>query len=572
MASASTKTPPFNISDQFASFLTNPIQSRILRDAGIQSPSDPRFLDILRAASDFCYHAELYLPDPNDPSHSLHLEDWQYQELKYAQYGEIYLAKRNFELNLLQRFIPSLYLNPDHTFKRKNVAINSPRGFGKSVYSTVVPVEFCLHFNHLKVALFSTSQEQANDLITKVHYLISNSVFAFMITSSSKTEINLSNKCRIKSFPQSEVTIRGYHPHIKIIDEKSRIQREIIESAIRPMGRKSCWLEIGISTPFGRNNNHYEDCHNPEMFHIRNLNPTEVSWVDEVKLKKDSSLMGERIALQELYGQFLEDSSTVFKPSDIERMFALEYDHVNKYWMRLKPATEGRSDISYYLGCDFGKNHDYSAFCIVHENRNGEIIIDHLERHVNMDYKEVINRIFELCHAFNIKLIIPDGKGVGIAILDFLVDKVKVPIYTSKVKRNMYRRFEDGKKKPTEKKGFLLDNTSKMNLVGEGERILMLGKLKCPFHDNVSEKDTNNPLHIYKVLENEMINFSYTRTTFGNITFSGKDDGKNHDDTLIAVLFAIWGVKHMKAVNYALAGAESLFTYQSGDHTKIHRR
>ena len=26
------------------------------------------------------------------------------------------------------------------------------------------------------------------------------------------------------------------------------------------MGRKTCYLEIGISTPFGMNNNHYKDC------------------------------------------------------------------------------------------------------------------------------------------------------------------------------------------------------------------------------------------------------------------------------------------------------------------------
>jgi len=568
--SATTIDQRIALEQRFSQFESNPIQSRIMKEAGITNPGDSRFIDMVRASLDYCYHAELYLPTPDDPSKPLHLENWQFQELKYAQYGEPYIAKQLHAQGLLKKFIPHQYFDKNGVPKRKKVAINSPRGFGKSVYSTVVPVEFCLHRPNTKVALFSTSQEQADDLINKVEHLISNSVFSFMIKNSNSKRIKLTNGCTIKSFPQSEVTIRGFHPHIKIIDEKARIKREILESAIRPMGRKTCWLEIGVSTPFGRNNNHYDDCHNPKKFHIRLLNPTDVSWVDEAKLEDEEATMGSRIAQQELYGVFLEDSSSVFKQTDISRMYEYKYDPTNKTFTHLDPVYEGIPGIRYYLGTDFGKNHDYSVFCIGHYDPDGTIIIDYLERHLNMPYTDVLNRIFELTRTYDVKLIIPDGKGVGIAMVDFLVKKVKVPIYTSEIKRNKYRKFDDGTKKPTEKKGFIGDNIAKNNLVGQMEHVVSIGKLKCPYHYDIADKRSHS--YIYKVLEDEMINFAYQRTTHGNITYSGKEGETKHDDTLMAVMLMVWGITYQKAQAYAMAGKKAPHTYGKGGRINIVRK
>jgi hypothetical protein len=569
--SATTIDQRIALEQKFSEFEANPIQSRIMKEAGIENPGDSRFIDMVKASLDYCYHAELYLPAPDDPSKPLHLEDWQYQELKYAQYGEAYIAKQKYQNGLLKKFIPHKYFDKDGTPKRKKVAINSPRGFGKSVYSTVVPVEFCLHRPNTKVALFSTSQEQADDLIKKVEHLINNSVLNFMIKNSNSKRISLINGCEIKSFPQSEVTIRGYHPQIKVIDEKSRIKREILESAIRPMGRKTCWLEIGVSTPFGRNNNHYEDCHNPKKFHIRLLNATEVSWVDLAKLLDDKSGMGSRIAAQELYGEFLEDASSVFKQNDIQRMYEYRYDPDSKTFQHLEPLYAGIPGVRYYLGTDFGKNHDYTVFCIGHMDNRGVIVIDYLERHQNMDYTDVLQRIFELTRMYNIKLIIPDGKGVGIAMMDFLVKKVKVPIYTSEIKRNKYRKFNDGTKKPTEKKGFIGDNIAKNNLVGQMEHVVSLGKIKSPYHRGVDSEDESNPLHAYKVLEEEMINFAYQTTVHGNITYSGKEGETKHDDTLMAAMLMVWGITYQKAQAYAMAGQKSAHTYGKGGRSNIIR-
>lgn len=495
------------------------MQNRLLHEAGLKSISDPQFFSLIRASLDFVYHAETFFPDPNNPNLPLRLEPWQRDRIQYCQYGEGFDPVTGIAV-------------------RKPLAINSPRGFGKSTFSSVVADEFAIHFPYTKIALFSTSQEQANDLMDKVRYNIKHSIYSFMINkkNDSKTELGLSNGSLIKAFPQSEVTIRGFHPHIKIIDEKARIKREIIESAIRPMGRKVCWLEIGISTPFGRSNNHYEDCANPTSFSVSILKPTDVSWVDDAKLKRESAIMGDRIARQELYGEFIEDSSTIFKPLWIETMLTIS----------LKPKLRGESGKWYIMGTDFGKHRDYFAITILHMEANGDAHIDLQERYLHLDYNTGIDRIRELCNLFDIKLVVPDGTGVGIAILEQLERKLNIPIYTTKLKK------KDPSGKELIRLGFIFNNTSKLNLVDETVKLMMNSHLKSPHHHNTT--DPRNERYIFKVLENEMIDFTYTRTTAGNIVFGHPEDTKSHDDTLISLMLAVWGLRYGKHGKIIMGG------------------
>jgi len=425
---------------------------------------------------------------------------------------------------------------------RKPIAINSPRGFGKSVFSSITADEFAIHFPFTLIALFSTSQDQANDLMAKVKWFIKNSIYAFMINKKmdSKTQVGLINGSVIKAFPQSEVTIRGFHPHIKIVDEKSRIKREILESAIRPMGRKVCWLEIGISTPFGMANNHYEDCMNPDVFHVKLLKPTDVSWVDEEKLAREVKMMGDRIAKQELYAEFVEDASSVYKPSWIELMLNL----------KLEPQLKGVAARSYIMGVDFGKHRDYTAITILHVERNGMIVIDWMERFLGLDYKLAIERILHLTNIFNIKLIVPDGNSIGIAILEELARHVKVPLYQTKLKK------KDKKGREMYRLGFLFSNTSKLNIVDELVVKMMNSRIKCPHHHNTT--DPQNDRFIFKVLENEMIQFTFTRTPSGNIVFGHPEDNKSHDDTLISLMLAVWGIRYAQAMDATISGVPTM--------------
>ena len=511
------------VKQAFEGFQMDPIQSRILMEAGIYGPTDPMFLRILKASLDFAYHAELFFCDPTDPNLPLKLEQWQKKELRYCQWGE------------------RIYDNLGMAI-RKPLAINSPRGFGKSVFSSITADEFAIHFPYTQIALFSTSQEQANELMHKVRWFIKNSIYSFMINKKmdSKTQMGLINGSVIKAFPQSEVTIRGYHPHIKIVDEKARIKREILESAIRPMGRKVCWLEIGISTPFGMNNNHYEDCMNTESFHVKLLKATDVSWVDEKKLKREEKMMGDRIARQELYAEFVEDSSTVFRPSWIELMLHL----------KLEPISSGNPARSYIMGLDFGKQRDYTAITIIHVERNEKVVIDWMERHLHLDYKLTIERVKELCDKFNIKLIVPDGNSVGIVILEELARKVRVPLYQTKLKK------KDNKGKELYRLGFIFNNVSKLNLVDELVKYMMNSRIKCPHHFNTT--DPSNERFIFKVLENEMIQFTYNRTPSGNIVFGHPEDNKSHDDVLISLMLAVWGIRYSRSMYSKVRGVPNL--------------
>lgn len=528
---------------------------KVLNEAGLEEYNYDLY-SMMRASIDFVYHAEYYFKDPNDPTQPLILEPWQKHEIRYAQFGEPYQLYYEKYLRPMELgYVPKLYnydpdimdsFRDDGRTRRKNIAINAPRGFGKSIFSAVTADEFALHFPYTIIALFSTSKDQAMDLMERVKYFIKTSIFNYLIDpkNNSKTEFSLLNGSRIKAFPQSEVTIRGFQPHIKIIDEKARIKQDILESAIRGMGRKTCFLEIGISTPFGMANNHYKDCMNPEVFHVHLLKPTEVRWIDDERLDSDKNIMSDRVYRQESLGEFLADADTVFSPLLLQKMFH----------PKLKIQETGKEDRWYVLGTDFGKHRDFSSIVIAHINSKGFIIIDRIEKYNKTNYLLIVDRIVQLCMDFNVKLIVPDGNGVGISIMENLIQKLfeqglHTPIYKSMIKKTKDKKkrkiTEEGTRTGEEiRYGFIFTNISKLNITDETLRILMNNRLKCPDHGNT--KDEENPYFIFKELEDEMLGYSYTYTPSGNI-IHGHQDGR-HDDILMGLLLAVWGFRFLRKI------------------------
>ena len=205
----------YNYNQFFSGYTPTQHQQQLLWDAGLDEFGFDIY-SIVRSSVDYVYHAEHYFKDPNDPNLPLRLEPWQIEEMRYCQFGEAYDSIKKNGLTNAQ--VMNLFTPDKGDSIKKPLAINSPRGFGKSIFSSVVACEFALHFPYTKIAMFSTSQEQSNDLMEKVRYFVKNSVFSYMINKSNESEFRLSNGSQIKAFPQSEVTIRGYHPHIKIID------------------------------------------------------------------------------------------------------------------------------------------------------------------------------------------------------------------------------------------------------------------------------------------------------------------------------------------------------------------
>lgn len=534
--STETKTR-YNYNQFFNGFNPSRHQQQLLWDSGIED-FGYKIYSSIRSSIDYVYHAEYYLRDPNDPNLPLRLEPWQKEELRYCQFGEAYWQMKYEGLSKDQAL--DKFATKSGSAYRKPIAINSPRGFGKSIFSTVVAIEFALHFPQHQIALFSTSQEQSSDLMHKVRYFVKNSIFAYMIDKSNETEFTLSNGSRIKAFPQSEVTIRGFHPHLKIIDEKARIKQEILESAIRPMGRNKNVLEIGISTPFGMNNNHYRDCMDPEHFHVHILKPTEVSWVDEEKLAREMALTSDLYGRQELYAEFIADASSVYNPTLIARMFN----------PKLKIKEQGEGTYKYIIGTDFGKHRDYSSIVISHMDSRGRIIVDRIEAYKHVDYDVIIDRIIHLCTLFDVQLIVPDGTGVGVAIMEMLrkalgESGLNVMIYKSLIKRSKKeaKLTDKDNKKDNIRFGFLFTNNSKINIVDELLKTMMNNRIWCIDHGNTNDK--NSERYVYKLLEEDLSNFSYSHTPAGNITFE-HSTAETHGDILIGLMLNVWGYKFLR--------------------------
>jgi hypothetical protein len=536
-------------------------QESILRDAGINELGYD-FYALQRSVVDFPFHAQYFFKDPGNPQLPLILEPWQSDEMYYAQFGEAYLDWKDNLYTEPTVIVP--FFQSNGKVVRKKIAINSPRGFGKSIFAAIIAVEFAIHFSHLKIALFSTSQEQANSLMAKVRYFLEHSIFAMMISKkqNSKTHIQLTNGSEIKAFPQSEVSTRGEHPHIKVIDEKARIQPEFLQAAIRPMGRKECWLEIGISTPYGMANDHYKDCMNHEYFHVHLLKPTEVRWVDDDKLKENMAIVSNRIGRAEYYAEFLSDSGTVFPPSHIQRMFTLKPRKAANgkviEWRKLKIQSKGDPNKWYVMGCDYGKHKDYSTISIGHQLSNGMVITDRIERYRKVSYDFVIKRSVDLCNDFNVKLIVPDGSGVGIALVEMLEKRLRkkglrVMIFKSKVQNAKTQRkkrlTETGKSDEDIRLGFIFNNHSKMSIVEWMQLQLMADKFKVPYHNDIKNIVSNyeeHELYPMQILEDEMTDFTFSKTHAGNVVYGHPDTEDAHDDVIIAVMLKLWGFRFLE--------------------------
>ena len=132
--------------------------------------------------------------------------------------------------------------------------------------------------------------------------------------------------------------------------------------------------------------------------------------------------------------------------------------------------------------------------------------------------------------------------------MEDLIQQIRVPIYRTKLK------LKDDHGKDVYRIGFIFTNISKLNIVDETMVAMRNSQLKSPHHFNTT--DPNNERFIYKVLENEMLQFRYERTQAGNIIFSAPDDGKSHDDTLCALLLAIWGLRFGFVAPPAVGGAK----------------
>ena len=284
----------------------------------------------------------------------------------------------------------------------------------------------------------------------------------------------------------NEDSLRGVGCTSMGVDEAAMIKRNVWPEILRPMLADTQGPCLFISTPKGRN--WFYDLYiqkTPEWkaWHY----PTSINGYispDEIaQAKKD---MSERLFLQEFMAEFLDEDTGVFKKI---RQCAIG--------QRREP-TQGRF---YLMGVDLAKTQDFTVLTVI-DSVTREVVAK--ERFQDVSWKEQKIRIQALALKYNRALCIVDSTGLG--------DPIYEDLMNSGVSCEGYKFTNDTKCK-------LIENLA----IAIEQRLITFP----PDED----------------LLDELRSYEYTITDQGRIKYSAPE-GK-HDDCVISLGLAVWGIRHM---------------------------
>lgn len=501
------------------------ISTEVLDTFGIKNINDPMLKKAMLCILDWVTFAQTYFYDPLDPDKHYILEAWQAEFLRWFQKGYV----------------------------RRGI-VKCPRGFGKSQIMATAAAIVVITQPRSRVGFFSTSREQAEDVVEKTRQLIIDSPFAYMIDKNltqTKAQISVSNGAWLRSYSSSGKTTRGPHLHYIFMDEMGQMDDTFINEVVRPMGRRLCKVEVGLGTPFGARGDFYKSfenragwecakcgikefeyraedtchtCGNPisrfGQYKVFNVDPLGVSWMTKEKLDEEMARLGPLAARQECLAEFLPVGDTYFNMEMI--MGAREYntydpDSPNAKSNRINPHASwhlhGDPKYSYLLSTDYGKRRDRGVIIVAHYE-GPTLYIDYMESHLRMNYVAFQERLVALANVFNVEQIIPDGNGLGDPLIDYLERSTNIMIFSNR---------------PEHGRGYIYNNKEKFEMLEELAKRLIQKNLKWPYHRN--HASATQPYWEAYMLEMELLNFSY-EIGKQNIILGTQSE---HDDRVMAL-------------------------------------
>lgn len=228
-----------------------------------------------------------------------------------------------------------------------NLVINGARQAGKSTIISCLPAWTAKYkAGSLSIVMAPTLAQAEEDFAKMMSFVRTDPQYP-PIKRANSSEMRLSNGSRVLVLPATD-SARGYSgPDLVILDEASRIDKEIYTSVVLPYFIASINpLFVRISTPNGRTGTFWDDWTDKNNYRIKVTAPFRVDPYDATSLL-DAELMQEegihcyhspqhrdkafqllnlrklgRLQYQqEMLGEFVEPEDSVFSYSDIEAMF-----------------------------------------------------------------------------------------------------------------------------------------------------------------------------------------------------------------------------------------------------------
>lgn len=283
-------------------------------------------------------------------------------------------------------------------------------------------------------------------------------------------------------------SLKGEGLSFLVMDEAALIPRRAWEESLRPSLADKKGRAIFISTPKGRNwfFELFLRGQDPkyENYFSMQLPTLTNPYIDPEEIEDARLSLPSDVFRQEFEAAFIEDSAGVFR--GIRECIEGELEEP-------KPGSV------YLIGWDIARHMDFSVFVVIDVKRRHVVAFDRFNQ---VDWSVQLARLETLSEKYNNAKVIMDSTGVGDAILEAVEDR------------------------GIDVEGFRFTNQSKAQLIQNLSLMIERQELTYPEID---------------VLINELMIFQYEISGAGKFKYTAPEG--YHDDSVIALALAAWGVK-----------------------------
>ena len=326
------------------------------------------------------------------------------------------------------------YQIPYADSKKRYLVFRSGRQVGKTMTTAAKAIHFAFFApllldtvkNECTILIVAPTQDQARIMYDRIRTLIMNSeTVADFVVRNTQTEMWVRwmndggiTKIITRATGETGSSVRGYSPHVIIVDECAFIKEDILR-ALFPAGaatRARVWM---TSTPFSKSGYFYKACMDSNtlngtiikpdaqwtQFHVKSTeNP--IIAADTEYLKFIKSLTQEQYAL-EVEGEFLDIGNALIP-------FNMIHDALGGF-----EEYKMQGDTRRFVSCDVARTGFDETVYMVAEVDDQEVArIIHIDREAQSNVVDVAGKCGDLMQRYKGQLLYIDETGLGGGLLD----------------------------------------------------------------------------------------------------------------------------------------------------------
>ncbi len=363
-----------------------------------------------------------------------------------SKFSDVFLNHNLFDYN--KRYVDCL---------DRFIVYRSGRQVGKTMSTAAKAIHFAFFAPMLletvdkecTILIVAPTQNQANIMYDRIRALIMGSdILEDYIVRNTQTEMWLrwlddrgTTKIVTRATGESGTGLRGYSPHVIIVDECSFVKEDIL-TALFPAGsatKARVWL---TSTPFSMMGYFYNACNNSKTINGE-LVSSDGQWTQFHVKSTDNPL----IANDPEYMKFLENQTKESYSLEVLGEF-LEIGNALIPQNLLQDAMiEGHPDgtTRYYVGVDVARSGvDETVYSVIGLDEKDVVHLVWQEKEGQSNIIDVAGRTQELAEKFNAEMVYVDETGLGAGLYDLLQERAVVVrgiVFSLKEKESIYKNL-----------------------------------------------------------------------------------------------------------------------------------